>query len=109
MTKIMLALAMLSVCTSYALAGEGNGDPFQYQVPGATHATRGVKLLMLDTAPFTLRMPGQGSSGMTLLTPSGSEAPVQTANSVPAGALSPVPGRGGPGPTLFAGRSGTSR
>ena len=72
-----------------AYAGEGNGDPFPFRAPGVTTTFSGYKALPpgLDD-PFPYRSPGQAVSQVDrdrMVPAPGSQAPVQSANSLPVG------------------------
>jgi hypothetical protein len=67
------------------------------------HDSSSMKLQMRDADPFQLRAPGVPARGAALSTVSGSEAPMQTANSLPRGFLDSMPAQA-PGHTVFTER-----
>ena len=87
MTRTTFAAALaLSVSAGGAFAGEGNGNPFPFQANA--QVTRTPKL-MADTGSSAYPQPNgsaQASSLAQLEPAFGSEAPVQTAHSLPRGA-----------------------
>ena len=105
MKKIMLVVAPLSGSAGYAHAGEAYSDSSDYRALGAMNDSSKMKLQMRDCDPFQLRMPGVPARGASLRTPSGSEAPMQTANSLPQGFMDPVPARHPGRTTLLTERS----
>jgi hypothetical protein len=62
-----------------------------------------MKLQMRDADPFQLRAPGVPARGAALPTVGGSEAPMQTANSLPRGFLESMPAQS-PDRTVFTER-----
>ena len=88
-TKMIIAAAglVLSLSVGRAFAGEGNGDPFPYQANA--YVTTGPAL-MADTGSAAYPQPTgnrvQPSSLAQLEPAPGSEAPIQTALSLPRGA-----------------------
>ena len=91
MKHLFLAAAVaLSLGIAPAIAGEGNGEPFPNTANGFTVRTGAVTQRYADTGstayPSTVGRPGSNLPGLAgdLLPINGSEAPVQTANSLPA-------------------------
>lgn len=89
MKTTLLALAALTIAAAPSFAGEGNGEPFAYRTPGvATYV--GQQAADVGSAAYP-DMTGRPGTQLILATAdlvpqTGSEAPVQTANSLPAGA-----------------------
>jgi hypothetical protein len=87
--SLIVAAALLALGTLPALAGEGNGEPFAFQTPGITTA---VGAQVADTGSSAYPdVTGRAGSSLSVFAGSlapdtGSEAPVQTANSLPVGA-----------------------
>ena len=88
-THLVLAVAVLSLglTTVQAYAeGEGNGDPFPFQAPTQPYS---VAAFAADTAsnpyPDLSGRPTQQPSETRMLAAGGSEAPVQSASSLPRG------------------------
>ena len=104
MKKIMLVVAILGGSIGCAYAGEALSDPSDYRAGGVMKDSSTAKLQMRDADPFQLRMPGvpQPAARFPM---SGSEAPMQTANSLPQGFLDPTPARGPGRGTLLTERS----
>ena len=105
MKKVMLVVAALSGSAGYAHAGEAYRDASDYRALGVMNDGSKIKLQMRDCDPFQLRMPGVPARRAALRTPSGSEAPMQTANSLPQGFMDPVPARRPGRTTLLTERS----
>lgn len=90
---ILTALAAATLASApLAHAGEGNGDPFAHRMPGATTPVQtGVVLADAgsEAMPNPVGRPGGDLPQLAgdVLPMQGSEAPVQTADSLPAGAM----------------------
>lgn len=91
MKHLFLAAAVaLSLGIAPALAGEGAGDPFPNNASSFTARSDAATQRYADTGsaayPNTVGRPGSSLPGLAgdLLPNNGSEAPVQTANSLPA-------------------------
>ena len=87
-TTAFAALTALTLAASPAFAGEGNGNPFPLRTPAIASAT------LAEARPDTgaedtpnLSLAFAAPADQTVFASSASEAPVQTANSLPAGAL----------------------
>lgn len=89
MKTTLIAAALLTLGALPALAGEGTGDIFALRTPGVSTA---VVAEAPDTGsaqyPNVAGRPGSflGVFASNLVPETGSEAPVQTANSLPRGA-----------------------
>ena len=88
-TLLAATIAAAGMIAHAAYAGEGNGDPFPFRAPGVTTTFNGYKALPpgLDD-PYPFRAPGQAvsQSDRDRMAPApGSQAPVQSANSLPVG------------------------
>jgi len=87
--SLIAATALLAFGTLPALAGEGNGAPFAFRTPGITTA---VGAQVADTGSSAYPdITGRAGSSLSVFAGSlapdtGSEASVQTANSLPVGA-----------------------
>lgn len=89
MKTFLLALAALTIAAAPSFAGEGNGEPFAYRTPGVTaQAAQRVADVGSAAYPDVAGRPGTHLTvaASDLVPQTGSEAPVQTANSLPAGA-----------------------
>ena len=89
-TILRVALAALSLVAA-AHAGEGNGEPFPSSVPGLTTVSPRAYAADTGSAAFP-DLAGRPSwmvaaGGVDVLPSNGSEGAVQTANSLPRGAL----------------------
>lgn len=87
-TAFAAALTALTLAAAPAFAGEGNGNPFPLRTPAIASAT--VAAAWPDTGAEStpdLSLAFTESADRTLFASGASEAPVQTANSLPAGAL----------------------
>ena len=87
-TAFAAALTALTLAAAPAFAGEGNGNPFPLRTPAIASAT--VAAARPDTGAEgtpDLNLAFTRSADSTLFASGASEAPVQTANSLPAGAL----------------------
>lgn len=88
-TTILTAIAILGLAAAPAFAGEGNGDPFPNRQVATTRILRPAFSADVGSNQFP-SIAGRPGSNLPLLAgavlPSeGSEAPVQTANSLPRG------------------------
>lgn len=90
---LIAAAALLSLSALPALAGEGTGDVFALRTPGVTTTTTNMTVAAAaDTGssqyPNVAGRPGSflGVFASNIVPETGSEAPVQTANSLPRGA-----------------------
>ncbi len=86
--KLVAAIAALSLFTLAAQAeGEGNGAPFPFHAPGSAFAADGSGPLDTGAAAYPDLTGGRAqviAAGDIAVVPmTGSEAPVQTANSLP--------------------------
>lgn len=100
--SLILAAAVLSLSTGVALAGEGNGNPFPFSRGQAIADVPTNVIQMTGQTPMMTKMPPNsvpnGNSAMAaairqyasvpvtfgdVLPTAGSQAPVQTANSLP--------------------------
>ena len=104
MKKIMLVVAILGGSAGYAHAGEAYSDPSDSRARGVMHDSSSIKLQMRDADPFQLRVPGAPARSAVLPSVGGSEAPMQTANSLPRGFLDPMSVQG-PGRTALTERA----
>ena len=89
MKTILLALAAVTLAAAPSFAGEGNSEPFPYRTPGTTtYVAQQVADVGSAAYPDVTGRPGTNLMVATadLVPQSGSEAPVQTANSLPVGA-----------------------
>lgn len=89
MKTLLLAFAAVTIAAAPSFAQEGNGQPFAYRTPGfATHAAQQVADVSAEAYPDTTGRPGTQLrvAASDLVPQTGSEAPVQTANSLPVGA-----------------------
>lgn len=89
MTAIAAALSLLA--TTAAHAGEGNGEPFAFRAPGVTAATAPAFAADTDSAAYP-DLAGRPSWAVAAGSPdalpaTGSEGAVQTASSLPRGAM----------------------
>ena len=109
MKKIMLVVAILGGSISCASAGEAFSDPSDYRERGVMNDSSTAKLQMRDADPFQLRMPGVPVQPSARFPMSGSEAPMQTANSLPQDFLDPAPARGPGRATLLTEQSGQNQ
>ena len=78
---VFAAVAVLALSTSAVFAGEGNGEPFEFQTPGVTRA---APVAAGQGTRFYSWSGGQAGVG-ALVQPTSSEAGVQSANSLPPG------------------------
>lgn len=76
---VLAAVAVLAFSSTAALAGEGNGEPFDFHVPGLSRATAPSQ----NAGTRVLPRSGEQSGPGALVQPASSEAGVQTANSLP--------------------------
>ena len=87
-TKIMIVatVAALSLATT-AFAGEGNGDPFPFHAPGQVVQAPGTT--DVGSAQYEAPLPVQSRGGLwqDTLPENGQNGAVESANSLPAGAL----------------------
>ena len=82
MTRIALtALSLLALSTAAALAGEGNGAPFDQQLPGIV-----TTLATANSPRITAPVPARPAYAALLHSNSGMGV-VQTANSLPRGSF----------------------
>lgn len=89
MKTILLALAAVTLAAAPSFAQEGNGEPFAYRTPGVTTslAQQAADVGSVAYPDMTGRPGTQLKVAASNLVPqTGSEAPVQTANSLPVGA-----------------------
>ena len=114
--KYALLAAALILSAHAAQAAEGNGDPFPFRAPGITTTVTGTKMLAdQPDNPFGYKAPGQvvtARESGAMLPANGSEGPVQSANSLPAGfasgSVAYAQGRPAvPAATAQAGHAGT--
>lgn len=87
-TAFAAASTALTLAASPAFAGEGNGNPFPLRTPAIASAT--VAEARPDTGAEDtpdLNLAFAASADQAVFASGASEAPVQTANSLPAGAL----------------------
>ena len=78
---VFAAVAVLALSTTAVFAGEGNGEPFEFQTPGVTRA---VPVAAGQGTRFYSWSAGQTGIG-ALVQPTSSEAGVQSVNSLPLG------------------------
>lgn len=97
--KTIYLAAALTLAALPAFAQEGGRDPFPFRNPGVTTYTTGRQYVDVGQAqyPNVVGRPGTvlALSGEGVLQANANEAPVQTANSLPAGFVA--------GTTAFAG------
>ncbi len=89
MKTLMLALAALTIAAAPSFAGEANGEPFPNRTPGtATYVGQQAADVGSAAYPDVTGRPGTQLmvAAADLAPQTGSEAPVQTANSLPVGA-----------------------
>ena len=87
--KLIAAAALLTLGALPAFAAEGNGEPFSIQAPGVTSVISAEAAdTGSETAPVLAGRPGSalGTYAGVAMPDTGNETPVQTANSMPAGA-----------------------
>lgn len=84
---IMTALAATFALAPLAHAAEGNGDPFPFAASGTTTAQAQIADAGSEAFPNVAGRPGSALAVVAdgLLPSVGSEAPVQTAGSLPSG------------------------
>ncbi len=89
MKTILLALAALTIAAAPSFAGEANGEPFPNRTPGtATYVGQQAADVGSAAYPDVTGRPGTQLmlASADLVPQTSSEAPVQTANSLPVGA-----------------------
>lgn len=94
MKTILLAFAALTIAAAPSFAGEGNGEPFPFRTPGWTTQTgQQVADVGSEAYPDAAGRPGTQPMVATAhqVLQTGSEASVQTANSLPVGAAQGAP------------------
>jgi len=102
MKTILLATLAATALALPALAGEGNGEPFPLSDHGTTTAARSMHMDAGSNAyPGVVGRPGSGLNlyAAGIVPSTGSQQPVQTANSLPRGFGRGMPAYAQPLPT----------